>query len=114
MKIAFLALLMLLGVVGAAAAKDELADVRTADGTKFTYLLTTNDPSSPRYAVILMPGGPGKLDPRMNNGKIVLSAGGNFLIRTRSLFADPKFVAVATDATSTPGRIQAIAADLEK
>ena len=114
MKIAFLALLMLLGCIGSATAKDELATVQTADGAKFTYLLTTNDPASPRYAVILMPGGPGKLDPRLDKGKLTMSGSGNFLIRSRSTFADATFIAASTDATSTPGRIQAIAADLEK
>jgi len=114
MKSAFFAILLAFGVIVGAAAKDVLADVKTADGTKFTYLLTTNDPATPRYAVILMPGGPGKLDPRLDRGKIALTAGGNFLIRSRSLFADPKLVAASTDATSTPGRIQAIATDLQK
>ncbi len=114
MKRTLLALLLILGSVAGAVARDQLSDVQTADGSKFTYLLTTNDPASPRYAVILMPGGAGKLEPRMDKGKIVFSYGGNFLIRARTLFADSQLVAASTDATSTPARIQAIAADLQK
>ena len=40
--------------------------------------------------------------------------GGNFLIRSRARFASGPFVAASTDATSTPDRILAIAADLQR
>jgi hypothetical protein len=49
----------------------------------------------------------------MMNGRLAFSAGGNFLIRSRELFADGRFVAVSTDATSTPDRILAIVRDLQ-
>ena len=49
----------------------------------------------------------------MMDGKLVFSAGGNFLIRSRELFADGRFVAVSTDATSTPDRMLAIIRDLQ-
>ena len=42
-----------------------------------------------------------------------MSAGGNFLIRSRELFADGRFVAASTDATATPERIMAIVRDLK-
>jgi hypothetical protein len=78
------------------------------------YVLTTGG-DKPTYAVILMPGGSGILDPRLNsNGRLAMRAGGNFLIRSRGLFATGPFVAVSTDATTSPDRILAIAGDLQK
>lgn len=95
-------------------AADELVtSARTAGGESVPYVLTTK-PGAPAFAVILMPGGKGILNPRLDGGKLVLSAGGNFLIRSRELFADGQFVAASTDATSTPDRILAIVRDLEK
>ncbi|CAN5720148.1 hypothetical protein BH11PSE3_BH11PSE3_38060 [soil metagenome] len=105
------ALLLSTGLAPAQAA-DELVTARSASGEGIPYLLTTK-PGTPAYAVILMPGGKGILDPRLANGKLVLSAGGNFLIRSRELFADGRFVAASTDATSTPDRILAIVRDLQ-
>lgn len=104
----------LLAAIGPAHAADELATVLTADGVKFSYVLTTNEAQAVHYAVILMPGGKGTLDPHLQNGKIAMALGGNFLIRSRGLFAGPGVVVASTDATSTPGRIQAIVADLER
>lgn len=95
-------------------AADELATAQISDGTQFAYVLTTNQPQAIRYGVILMPGGQGSLNPRMNGGKIAMAFSGNFLIRSRELFAGRQFVAASTDATSTPGRIMAVVADLEK
>lgn len=95
-------------------ARDELVtSARTSGGETIPYILTSK-PGIPVYAVILMPGGKGVMDPRMVDGKLVFSGGGNFLIRSRELFADGRFVAASTDATSTPGRILAIAQDLER
>jgi hypothetical protein len=97
-------------LAGTARAADQLASVGT-----FSYLLTTGGGGAPAYAVILMPGGRGILEPRQNvNGKIVFQMGGNFLIRSRALFASGPFVAASTDATTDPSRILAIVADLQK
>jgi hypothetical protein len=93
----------------AAWAADELASAGT-----IPYLLTAGG-GAPAYAVILMPGGRGILDPRLdNNGRIAFRMGGNFVIRSRALFAAGPFVAASTDATTTPERILAIAGDLQK
>src|SRR5690349_6806747 len=90
-------------------AGDELASVGT-----FSYVLTTGG-ERPAYAVILMPGGPGILDPQVGTGgKLVFRAGGNFLIRSRAMFAAGPFVAASTDATTSPAVILAIAGDLQK
>lgn len=115
MRILLAGLVFFFLVAAQAFAADDLANVKASDGSEFSYVLTTNDPKAVQYAVILMPGGRGILDPRLNaNGKVAMTAAGNFLIRSRSLFADSQFVAASTDATTTPARIAAIVADLEK
>ncbi len=107
--------LLLLLFSPAAWAGDELASGRMADGTSVAYVLSTSGGGSPAYAVILMPGGRGIMSPHIdNNGKLVFAFGGNFLIRSRATFAEGKFVAASTDATSTPDRILAIVADLQR
>ena len=110
-----LCILLAIGSLAANAwAADELVSVRSADAGAVAYVLTTGG-GTPAYAVILMPGGNGILDPRMNNkGQVSMRAGGNFLIRSRALFAAGPFVAASTDATTSPERILAIAGDLQK
>jgi hypothetical protein len=85
-------------------AADESASGKTADGSSVAYLLTTTSGQTPRYAVILMPGGKGIMSPQ----------NGNFLIRSRAIFAEGPFVSASTDATSKPDRIMAIASDLQR
>ncbi|MGZ3341073.1 MAG: hypothetical protein ACXU9B_14920 [Reyranella sp.] len=106
-------LLLLACAAGPALASDELVtSARTTGGETIPYILTSK-PGTPAYAVILMPGGPGRVAPRMVGGKLVFSGGSNFLIRSRELFADGRFVAASTDATSTPDRMLAIVRDLQ-
>jgi hypothetical protein len=99
---------------GVASATDELATVTLSSGEAFNYILTTRSPGKIAYGVILMPGGNGHLTPRMAGGRLVFAGGGNFLIRSREVFADQQFVAASTDATTTPDRILAIVRDLDK
>lgn len=119
MRTILLGLLLLLSCLSRTAwARDELVtSAVTPGGETIPYILTSKDGtpiSGVAYAVILMPGGKGILNPRMVNGKIAFAFGGNFLIRSRELFADGRFVAASTDATSTPARIMAIVRDLER
>ena len=115
MKILTLALsLVIAAQSGAAFATDELASATLSGGEKFNYVLTTRSPANIAYGVILMPGGPGRVNPRLEGVKLVMAGEGNFLIRSREIFADSRFVAVSTDATTTPDRIMAIVRDLEK
>src|SRR3954468_16312017 len=100
-------------LLGQAWAADELALATSADGSSVPYVLTTGG-AAPAYAVILMPGGPGILEPRMVNGRLAFRAGGNFLIRSRALFAAGPLVAASTDATTSPDRILGIVGDLQK
>jgi hypothetical protein len=110
----FAVLLLLCGFTLPAVARDELeTSARTPGGETVPYVLTTKS-GTPTYAVILMPGGSGVMNPRMVDGKLVFGFGGNFLIRSRELFADGRFVAASTDATSTPARILAIVQDLDR
>jgi hypothetical protein len=101
-------------VPGGVQAGDQIAMAKMNDGTAFPYVLTTSDGEKPRYAVILMPGGSGNLAPRMDGTRLALAAGGNFLIRSRAIFAEGPFVAVSTDQTTTPDRIMAIVRDLDR
>jgi len=111
---------ILLAVCGAAgpvrAAGDEVAHAAMGDRPALPYLLTLAAGSpqfdKPAYGVILMPGGLGALEPRVVMGRPTFRAGVDFLIRSRVWFATGPFVAASTDATSDPGRILAIAADL--
>jgi hypothetical protein len=117
MKKSILGLLLILSCLARPAlARDELATTAvTADGETVPYILTTADNGGPpSHAVILMPGGTGVMNPRMMDGKLTFAFGGNFLIRSRALFAGGGFVAASTDATSTPARILAIAKDLQR
>jgi hypothetical protein len=110
----FFSILLSIGcLAGNTWAADELATVRSNDGGSVAYILTTGG-GKPTYAVILMPGGNGILAPQMNNGRLTMRAGGNFLIRSRAVFATGPFVAASTDATTSPERILAIAGDLQK
>jgi len=102
MKRLLCALLLLLA--SPAWAADQSASGKTADGSSVSYLLTTSGSQAPTYAVILMPGGKGIMSP----------GSGNFLIRSRAVFAEGPFVAASTDATSKPDRIMAIVNDLQR
>ena len=115
MKIFNLCLLLALVCLSrAASARDELVTTAvTSGGEAVPYILTTQD-TPPSYAVILMPGGKGILNPRLADGKLTMTLGGNFLIRSRELFAQGPFVAASTDATSNPARILAIVQDLQR
>ncbi len=115
MKIFSLCLLLVVSfLAGSAWARDELVSTAvTPGGEAVPYILTTKD-GTPTYAVVLMPGGKGILNPRMEGGKLTFAFGGNFLIRSRELFADGRFVAASTDATSSPARILAIVQDLKR
>lgn len=111
-------LLLLSCLAPTAEARDELVTTAvTSGGETIPYILTAKDGppvSGVAYAVILMPGGKGILNPRLVDGKLTFAFGGNFLIRSRGLFADGRFVAASTDATSTPARILAIVQDLQR
>ena len=93
---------------------DELISARQASGEDVPYILTTKDGNRPTHAVVLMPGGSGQLNPRLQNGKLVFAFRGNFLIRSRVIFAGGRFVTASTNASSSVPRMLAIVEDLER
>jgi hypothetical protein len=115
MKILFLGLVLLIGVHASStlAADEIVTSVKAADGDTVRYVLTSVG-TAPRYAVILMPGGNGQLPLQPQDGPLATKLTANFLIRSRTLFADPQFVAASMAATSTPARILAIKQDMER
>ena len=114
MKALFLLLVISLGLdVNAALAMDDKAvTAKPYDGEPLRYVLT-NEGASPKYAVILMPGGLGRLAMPNADGPVGIKLNDNFLIRSRRLFVDSQFVAASTGATTAPGKITAIITDLE-
>jgi hypothetical protein len=115
MKIFSLCLLLVLSCLSWQAwARDELVTTAVTSGGETIPNILTTKSGTPAYAVMLMPGGKGILNPRLVNGQLAFDFGGNFLIRSRELFADGRFVAASTDATSAPGRILAISQDLRR
>jgi hypothetical protein len=115
MKTLLLGLALLVGchALPVLAADELVTSVKAADGDTVRYVLTSVG-TTPHYAVILMPGGNGVLPLQPQDGKLTGKLNGNFLIRSRTLFADSQFVAASTSATSTPGRMLAIVQDLER
>ena len=84
-----------------------------ASGEVVPYILTEINLQRPKYAVILMPGGNGNVSPYMQDGKLVFQLAGNFLIRSRDLFADSETIVVSTDSTGSAERVKAILDDLK-
>lgn len=96
-------------------AADELVtSVRDPDGEPIPFLLTTVAGASPTHAALMMPGGSGNLSPRLQDGQLAMSLGGNFLVRTRGMFAGPRIVVVSMDATTTPSRVRAVVGELNR
>lgn len=83
-------------------------------GEVVPYILTEVDLKKPKYALILMPGGNGNISPYMQDGKLVFQLAGNFLIRSRNLFADSETIVISTDSTGSPERVRAILDDLNR
>lgn len=114
MKRFALALVGLLLAASTVRAEDTLVFARQASGEDVPYILTTKDGNRPTHALVLMPGGSGQLNPRMQNGKLAFGFGGNFLIRSRVIFAGGRFVTASSDASSSVPRMLAIVEDLER
>jgi hypothetical protein len=114
MKSLLLACALVVGGVFPVLAADEIVtSVRASDGDTVRYVLTSVG-TAPHYAVILMPGGNGRLHLQARDGRLTGKLNANFLIRSRTLFADSQFVAASTSVTSTPSHILAIVQDLDR
>lgn len=97
------------------APSDQLIDTaKYPDGSVIPYMLTMRDHIKPQRIIVLMPGGMGNLDPRLEDGRLVFNFAGNFLIRSRHLFADDQSLIVSTNSTESPERMRAILSDMKQ
>lgn len=95
------------------AAEELVTTARSKSGQTVPYVLNFLS-ASPRYVVILFPGGSGEMNPRLEGGKVVYGFKGNFVIRTRKFMVDSEFSTVATNSTQSEERIQAVLDDVHK
>ena len=97
----------------ALAAEELITSARYPNGDPAPYILDSAGPS-PKYVLILFPGGDGQINPRLRDGKLAHAYAGNFLLRSRRFFVDADFVTVTTDASSSEARIQAVLDDIAR
>lgn len=96
-KIILCALLAALAAASPAAAQNtRTVDIPTRPGVTQRFLVIT--PEQPKAAVILFAGGDGGLSLSAEGG--MQNLGGNFLVRSRQLFANQGFTTVVIDAPS--------------
>jgi hypothetical protein len=93
------------------AAEELVTTAHLKDGEQIPYVLNCSSPS-PRYVIILFPGGTGRMNPHMEDGQLVYSFKNSFLFRARKFIVDDEFATVATNATSSKERIQSLLDDI--
>jgi hypothetical protein len=94
------------------AGEDLITTAHNNSGEIIPYILNYAN-LTPRYVIILFPGGAGNMDPHLEDGKLVYGFKKNFVIRTRRFIVDNEFATVATNASQSKERIQAILDDLK-
>lgn len=82
---------------GAASAED-IITLSTRAGVTQSYLLTVPETGKAQAVAVLFPGGAGKVDLERETAR--RGAGGNFLVRTRKLFAEQGVAAAVMDTPS--------------
>jgi hypothetical protein len=92
-------------------AEELITTAHFPNGDPIPYILNYQIPT-PKYVLILFPGGAGNLDPHIKDGMLVHKLKGNFLLRSRKYFVDDQFTTVATNASQSEERIQALLDDL--
>lgn len=107
-----LSLAVLLPARMCAAAEALIVTAVTKSGIVVPYVLNSGN-LTPRYVLILFPGGLGIVNPHMEDDKLVYQAKGNFLLRARPFIVDDEFATVATNSTSSEEQIQALIDDLK-
>jgi hypothetical protein len=95
------------------AAEELVSTAHYANGEAVPYILNSAGPS-PKYLLILFPGGSGIVDPHVVNGTLVYGLKGNFLLRSRPLMVDDDFATVTTNSSQSEERIQAVLDDLRR
>ena len=87
---------------GAPSAED-IVILSTRGGVTQSYLLSSPPAGKARAAAVLFPGGSGKVELEREAGRVLLDRG-NFLVRSRRLFAGSGIVAAVMDAPSDQPR----------
>ena len=95
------------------AGEELILTAEQAGGGTVPYILNSTN-ATPRYVVILFPGGTGQVNPRIVNGELVYGFQGNFLVRSRPLIVDDEFATVTTNSSDEEERIQAVLDDLKR
>jgi hypothetical protein len=108
----FLLLALCLSARWCSAGEELVTTAPYGSGDTVAYVLNSENPS-PKYVLILFPGGTGSVGAHMENGKLVYMAKGNFLLRARKFIVDNEFATVATDSTELAARVQALIDDLK-
>ncbi len=88
--------------LGAPSAED-IVTLSTRGGVTQSYPLSAPDAGKARAVAILFPGGAGKIDLERETARRALDRG-NFLVRSRRLFADRGIAAAIVDAPSDQPR----------
>jgi hypothetical protein len=110
---AALAVVLILSARICLATEELITTAHYADGQSVPYILNRNDPT-PKFVIILFPGGTGVVDPHFENGVLVYGYRGNFLVRSRKLMVDDDFATVTTNTTQSEERVQALLDDIKK
>jgi len=97
-----LVMVMLLTAVNAGAA-EEIITVSTRDGVTQSYLLSTPPADKPLAIAVLFPGGAGRVNLEREQGRGPIDRG-NFLVRSRGLFARAGVIAAVLTAPSDQAR----------
>jgi hypothetical protein len=90
-------ILVLLLQLGAARAED-IITLSTRGGVTQSYLLTSPEAGKAKAVAVLFPGGAGKIDLERETART--NGGGNFLVRSRRLFATNGVAAAVMDSPS--------------
>jgi hypothetical protein len=106
-------LLLTLVISPCFAVEELITTAHDKDNNVIPYVLNYQN-LSPKYVVILFPGGSGLLNPHLQDGALVYKFKGNFVIRTRKFIVDDEFVTVATNSSQVPERIQALLDDIKQ
>lgn len=94
------------------AAEELIVSAVAKNGDVVPYILNHSG-TSPKYVLILFPGGNGVVNPRMENGQLFYEKKGNFLLRAREYWVDEDFATVSTNSTQVEERIQGLIDDLK-
>jgi hypothetical protein len=87
---------------------------RFSDGDVIPYVFIPSSSLPPKYVLIMMPGGKGTIGLKKNeDGSPFYSGKGNFLIRTRGLFADDELAVIVIDRGRSLDRMRGVIADVK-